>query len=223
MPTHEPIRSFRMAKTNKSTFAASFLAVSLFCTPLLAESHAVTGGHEHTNGTMNHDQMNQKQKPTTSSDENAALPIEPGQGAFATIAEIVALLNKDPNTDWSKVDIDALRDHLVDMDEVTLRANAKTTLLDGKVIFAITGEGRTKQAIQAMVPAHAGVLAKTLEWNIKGVRTNSGAVMTIVMDDVHELQKLKSLGFFGVMAIGAHHQAHHLAMAKGGTNVHAHN
>src|SRR5438046_3161300 len=42
-------------------------------------------------------------------------PREPGQSAFAAIQEIVALLEADPGTDWTKVDIEALRRHLVDM------------------------------------------------------------------------------------------------------------
>ena len=35
-----------------------------------------------------------------------------GQDAFAAIQEIVEILAADPKTDWSKVNIDALRQHL---------------------------------------------------------------------------------------------------------------
>ncbi len=209
-----------MANSILKVLSATILAAGLLSTPVFAESHEKSG-HEHS-GTMNHSTMNQDQSAPKASTENGVLPTEPGQGAFATIAEIVVLLNSDPNTDWSKVDIDGLREHLVDMDEVSLRASVKTTMLKDKIIFTITGEGRTKQAIQAMVPAHAGVLGKTTNWKIKATTTNSGAVMSITMDSGHELQKIKALGFFGVMATGAHHQAHHFAMAKGGTNVHGH-
>ena len=45
-----------------------------------------------------------------------------GQDAFGAIQEIVGILEADPNTDWSKVNISALREHLVDMNEVTLKA-----------------------------------------------------------------------------------------------------
>src|SRR5947209_3755409 len=41
-------------------------------------------------------------------------PTMPGQDAFGTIQEIVGILEADPNTDWSKVNISALREHLVD-------------------------------------------------------------------------------------------------------------
>ena len=52
------------------------------------------------------------------------VPIMPGQEAFGTIQEIVRMLEADPATDWSKVNIGALREHLIDMDEVTMRARA---------------------------------------------------------------------------------------------------
>ena len=55
---------------------------------------------------------------------DAVTPTHPGQEAFGTIQEIVRILEADPITDWSKVNIGALREHLIDMDEVTLRARA---------------------------------------------------------------------------------------------------
>ena len=45
-------------------------------------------------------------------------PTMPGQDAFGAIQEIVQILQSDPKTDWSKVNIEALRQHLIDMNEV---------------------------------------------------------------------------------------------------------
>src|SRR6516165_7172350 len=42
-------------------------------------------------------------------------PVLAGQDAFGAIQEVVQILEADPTTDWSKVNIDALRQHLVDM------------------------------------------------------------------------------------------------------------
>ena len=47
------------------------------------------------------------------------------------IQEVVRILDADPKTDWSKVDLEALRQHLIDMDEVTLRAEAAPKQIDG--------------------------------------------------------------------------------------------
>jgi len=55
-------------------------------------------------------------------------PVEVGQSQFAAIAEIVALLRDDQDTDWAQVDIQALRDHLVDMDNVTTGASVEATV-----------------------------------------------------------------------------------------------
>ena len=54
----------------------------------------------------------------------------PGQDAFGTIQEIVQILQSDPKTDWSKVNIDALRQHLIDMNEVTLHAAAAQRIMN---------------------------------------------------------------------------------------------
>jgi hypothetical protein len=64
-------------------------------------------------------------------------------------------LEADPKTDWSKVDLEALRRHLIDMDEVTLRASATTKQIDGGLAVTVTGTGRTLAAIHHMIPAHA--------------------------------------------------------------------
>jgi hypothetical protein len=56
------------------------------------------------------------------------MPTMPGQEAFGTIQEIVQILEADPKTDWSKVDLEALRQHLIDMNEVTLKAEAAPKL-----------------------------------------------------------------------------------------------
>ena len=47
--------------------------------------------------------------------EMAGQPTMPGQDAFGAIQETVSLLEADPATDWSKVNIAALREHLIDM------------------------------------------------------------------------------------------------------------
>ena len=174
---------------------------------------------------MDHSKMNMAQPAKAMKGMKATAPKEPGQGAFATIAEIVVLLNNDPKTDWSKVNIDGLREHLIDMDELVLRANSKMSASDDKIVFTVTGSGRTLKAIHAMVPAHSGVLTRTTNWKIVGKNTDTGAIMTITSKAPGALKIVKALGFFGVMATGAHHQAHHFAMAKGamGDHAHAHN
>jgi hypothetical protein len=145
--------------------------------------------------------------------EATGQPVMPGQEAFGTIQEIVRMLEADPKTDWSKVNISALREHLIDMDEVTMRASATERSLDNGIEIAVTGEGRTLDGIKRMVPAHVHELSQ-LGWNAKTEDLSNGVKLMVTSTDAKEITKLKALGFMGIMVQGAHHQQHHLMMAK---------
>ena len=144
-----------------------------------------------------------------------AQPKQPGQGAFAAIQEIVEILEADPVTDWSKVDIEALRQHLIDMNNVTLAASVASQPVEGGVRFVVTGAGPIKASLQRMVGAHAATMNGTDGWTFKGAETNDGAVLTVLVPN-KDAAKIRGLGFFGVMTHGMHHQEHHLMIARGG-------
>ncbi|MBA3854242.1 MAG: hypothetical protein C0503_07490 [Gemmatimonas sp.] len=107
----------------------AFVAAIVLFTPILAAQD-----HQHTSG-MQHPAAGPQ-------------PKEGGQAAFASIAEIVKLLDADPRTDWRKVNIEALRPHLIDMDEVTMRATVRAEPVDGGAAFFVTGSGRTLDAMR---------------------------------------------------------------------------
>ena len=75
------------------------------------------GGQQGMHGGMRHGMMGTQSGA-------AGQPTMVGQEAFGAIQEVVQVLEADPTTDWSKVNIAALREHLIDMNEVTLRAVA---------------------------------------------------------------------------------------------------
>ena len=143
----------------------------------------------------------------------------PGQDAFGAIQEVVQKLEVDPTTDWSKVNIAALRQHLIDMNEVTLHAAASERPFDSGIEIAVTGEGRTLEAIKRMVPAHASELT-TIGWNARTDDLPNGVKLTVTSTDPKQVLKLKALGFMGIMVEGGHHQSHHLMMAKGELHMH---
>jgi hypothetical protein len=145
---------------------------------------------------------------------DAVAPTHLGQEAFGTIQEIVRILEADLDTDWSKVNIGALREHLIDMDDVTLRAHAAERALDSGIEIAVTGEGRTIGAIKRMVPAHSRELV-AIGWKARTDELANGVKLVVTSSDPREAVKLKALGFIGIMVLGAHHQPHHLMMAKG--------
>lgn len=145
-------------------------------------------------------------------------PTMPGQDAFGAIAEIVRILEADPATDWSKVDIERLRQHLIDMNEVVLHSVVKQTPVAGGLTMEISGSGRTEQAIRAMVVPHAAELDRMPEWSATTAIIPGGVRLTVVVkrpDDTKLLAQIRALGFAGLMTQGAHHRPHHLAMAKG--------
>jgi hypothetical protein len=146
--------------------------------------------------------------------EGGAFATQPGQGAFAAIQEIVQILVADPETDWSKVDIDALRQHLVDMNNVTLSANVKSESIDGGMRFDVTGEGPVRDSIRRMTMAHAATMNGVEGWRFEAAEIEGGASLT-VHPPAKDAKKLRGLGFFGVLTLGMHHQMHHLLIARG--------
>ncbi|HEX5865527.1 MAG TPA: hypothetical protein VF014_14955 [Casimicrobiaceae bacterium] len=145
----------------------------------------------------------------------AGVPAMPGQDAFGAIQEIVRMLESDPKTDWSKIDLEALRQHLIDMNEVALRAEAASKPIDGGLEIAVTGSGRTLAAIQRMVPAHVSEIDGLSGWSAKTELLADGVRFTVTSKVSKEVQHIRGLGFIGILVSGSHHQPHHLAMARG--------
>jgi hypothetical protein len=145
---------------------------------------------------------------------DAKAPTQIGQSAFAAIQEIVALLEADPATDWSKVDIDALRTHLVDMDNVTLHADVRNEPVEGGVRFVVTGAGEVGDSIRRMAAVHAATMNGVDGWSFAAQATADGADLTVLVP-ANDQAKLRGLGFFGVMTQGMHHQMHHLMISRG--------
>src|SRR5665213_2414926 len=85
------------------------LIAAALLVPSLGHAQSPVPGHDPT---MMHQMMHGGAAKATT------LPTQPGQSAFAAIQEIVAILEADPKTDWSRVNIEALRQHLIDMDNV---------------------------------------------------------------------------------------------------------
>lgn len=144
-----------------------------------------------------------------------SIPKQPGQDAFGAIQEIVQIFEADPKTDWSKVNLEALRQHLIDMNEVTLKAEAAPREIDGGLEIAVTGSGRTLSAIQRMIPAWAQTMNGHLGWGTKATELPNGELLAVTASSPKEVQHIRGLGFIGLLVSGSHHQPHHLMMARG--------
>ncbi len=146
------------------------------------------------------------------------IPSLPGQDAFGAIQEIVRILQSDPNTDWTKVDLERLRQHLIDMNDVTLHSSVKAENIPGGLSMDVTGVGRTGQAIRRMVGPHTNELNAMPEWSARTEDIPEGLRLIVTArrpDDTQTIARIRGLGFIGLLVQGAHHQPHHLAMARG--------
>jgi len=142
-------------------------------------------------------------------------PKLPGQDAFGAMQEIVAILEADPATDWSKVDLDELREHLIDMNEVRLHAKAEEHSVAGGLDILVTGEGRILNAIRRMIPADAHAIDGLHGWHSEAAILPNGVRWSVTSADSAQVIHIRGLGFAGIFVSGSHHQQHHLMMARG--------
>lgn len=190
------------------------ISILLLLAPAVALAQAA---HDHAHGGHGHGSAHGHTTPQGhAGTAGAALPVEAGQDAFAAIQEIVALLEADPTTDWSKVDLAGLRRHLVDMHEVTLNAEVVERDVPGGFEARVTGAGRTAAAVRRIVPAHARFVGGDGAVRVSVQELPDGAVLTATTSDPQGVARLRGLGFFGLLVGGHSHQAHHLALARGG-------
>lgn len=146
-----------------------------------------------------------------------AAELPAGQAAFAAIAAVVAALDADPSTDWSKVDIEALRRHLIDMDRVIMEARVDAEEIPAGARFQVSGAGETAAAIRRMTLAHARALDALPEFDASASETTGGATLEVraARGDAENAARIRGLGYAGLLTLGSHHGPHHLMIARG--------
>jgi hypothetical protein len=177
---------------------AACVATVLCGTPLRAQEHVHTAGMTHPSA--------------------VAVPTQGGQAAFAAMAEIVAMLEADATTDWSKVNIERLRRHLVDMDLVTLRSRVVSAPVAGGAQFTVRASGDAIGAIKRMTAAHVAMVMSSGGPRVVRTELPDGVRVVVTAVDPADMQavaRIRALGFIGLMVAGDHHAAHHLALARG--------
>jgi len=88
------------------------------------------------------------------------------------------------------------------MDLLTRKAEFTRILLAHGARFEVRGTPRVLSAINAMVPAHAPFLVDETGWSVVSEVMADGVALVVGGD----AEQIQSLGFFGLMTIGAHHQ-----------------
>jgi hypothetical protein len=147
----------------------------------------------------------------------AAAPA-PGQAAFGAIAEVVARLDADPATDWSRVNVEALRQHLLDMDRVTMGSRIAMRDVEAGFEADVTGEGEVAAAIRRMTHAHFATLGDAQPFRADVTDVPGGVRLRVVMRDAADRRgalRLRGLGVIGLLTLDAHHGPHHEMLARG--------
>lgn len=152
------------------------------------------------------------------------VPVSAGQAAFGAISEVLSILKADPATDWTKVNIEALRQHLIDMDAVVMQSDIAQKDIAGGIDAQVTGNGKTIGSIQRLASNHTSMLNGMPEYRASVVSLPTGVRVSITARDPNDTKtvaRIRGLGFAGLLTEGMHHQRHHLAMARG-EMVHEH-
>ena len=183
------------------------LFLSVICSAVLVTSSAYADEdmHEHMH---NHNNNGAMTTPLT----------EPGNAAFATIQEVVVKLLADPHTDWSRVNLEALRKHLVDMQNFTLNvAVSGQKNIDKGVQFTV--KATTPDAagsLERLFSAHPPILKQESGWDMTVKKNRNGSFTArVTTTKAEDVAKIRGLGYIGLIAYGQHHQLHHWLMATG--------
>jgi hypothetical protein len=146
---------------------------------------------------------------------------ESGTDPFATLQEVIAALESNTNTSWEKVNIEALRLHLVEMQDMTINVDVKQRNIDnGFQAVVLPTTSRAVKSLTRVLSGHPAQMKAETGWDMQVQINNSVFTLTVTTDNAKDVAKIRGLGYIGVMAYGNHHQPHHWAMASG-DNPHA--
>lgn len=153
---------------------------------------------------------------------NAKAPLTmPGNEIFGTIQEVIKKLEADPNTDWSEVDLEALRQHLLDMKAFTEEVSVISQKpVDNGIEIRVKPETeRATGALKRLFKMHPLMLKKEKGWDMDTNQDKDQYIIRVTTKDNTEIEKIRALGYIGILAEGAHHQLHHWMIATGKMNM----
>ena len=148
-------------------------------------------------------------------EEHVAL-VQPGQAIFGALQEVLERLEADPATDWTRVDLDALREHLVQMDLLFREADVSRQPLPDGMRFEVRGGDDVLRAAEAIGAMHAQMLsASAPSWEMRVAKRQDAVELEVRSSELAEQVRIRALGFAGLLTLGTHHADHHWAMATG--------
>ncbi|HMK60918.1 MAG TPA: hypothetical protein VK452_07210 [Dissulfurispiraceae bacterium] len=146
----------------------------------------------------------------------------PGNDAFGAIQEAVRHLDADPKTDWSKVNLEDLRQHLVDMYNFTINVQvlSQKPVEEGFEAIIQPTTKMAEESLDRVFAVHPGQLKKETGWDMQVVKKGDLFTIRVTTTNGAEVSRLRGLGYIGIMVVGEHHQIHHWGIATGANPHH---
>jgi hypothetical protein len=141
-----------------------------------------------------------------------------GESAFAAIQEAIHALEADPDTDWTKVDMEGLRQHLIDMNHMTFDVDVlkKENVDNGVAVEIKATSPAAAQTLQRVFSMHPTHLKMETGWTMDVQDQGSGQYRLVTTTPKpEEVAKIRGLGYIGLMAYGSHHLPHHWMIVRG--------
>jgi len=136
--------------------------------------------------------------------------------SVAVLAGLVARLEADPTPGRRRVDLEAVRRHLADLERVTLAAEVRAEDLPGGVGLIVSGpDPATVAAIQRLLPERAVRLAEARRWKVATVTVPEGLRVEVRSLDPREAGRIRALGLAGLLVAGPPDEAYLLTLPRG--------
>lgn len=164
-----------------------------------------------------HSEAHHPQNETASSPTEPSVLQAPGQAVFGTVQEAIRALEADSTTDWSEVDVERLRRHLIDMHHVALhvRVKQKTPIDNGVRLRVRPTNEAARASLERVLDAHPHMLEQETGWAMAVEEKDAAYVLRVTTDDPNEVAKIRALGYIGLLVYGQHHQRHHWHLLRG--------
>ena len=142
---------------------------------------------------------------------------ENGNDAFGTIQEAIQALNDKKDLDWSKVKIETLRQHLQDMNNMTLNVEilSQENVENGARVIVKPHNAEVRASLERVLAAHPPQMKRETGWTMNIIQEKDFFTIETTTQVISETEKVRALGYIGWMALGNHHQHHHWALING--------
>ena len=167
--------------------------------------------------TPSHHAGQEKQQPATAPTTDSTVLQAPGQSVFGAVQEAIRHLEADSTTDWSQVNVDRLRQHLLDMHHVAVHVavEEQTPIENGLRLRVRPTREAARASLDRVLDAHPHMLKRETGWTMAVDDRENAYVLRVTTSDADDIAKIRALGYMGLLAYGQHHQRHHWHLVKG--------